>query len=343
MQLSKVNSIIWFIPEITNVYAGGIVTILKISQYFSINYGTKNIFVTDGLFSESNKKIISEKYAGILYDFILLKDSNKIFGDVAICTFWTTAFNLLKFNNCKKKFYLVQDDERCFYPHGSVRELVESTYRFGFYGLVNSNNIFETYNKFQKCMRFLPGIDDSLITENKIRKDGTTHIVVYSRPSHVRNCFEIVLLASRKIAEIYKDSVVFHYVGESFNSRDYNLPSNCIVHGNISSQSKVKEIYSLCDIGISFISTPTVSYHQLDLLKSKICLICNKNGEIENLFNNDEVVFCDATVSDLIYKLSEVLENKDIIYNTIDNSLNKLNEFSWDKCLYDISQYIRNK
>ncbi len=52
--------------------------------------------------------------------------------DVAICTFWVSAYFLLKFNKTKRKYYFIQDYEPLFYPGGATFALAESTYRFGF-------------------------------------------------------------------------------------------------------------------------------------------------------------------------------------------------------------------
>ena len=65
--------------------------------------------------------------------------------DGGVCTLWTTAYYLLKFNKVKRKFYFIQDYEPLFYPGGSTYAQTEATYRFGFYGIANTQGMKDVY------------------------------------------------------------------------------------------------------------------------------------------------------------------------------------------------------
>ena len=48
----RIENIIWFLPPIDNINSGGVSTILKLAEFFSDNYLTKNHFV----FEKKNTK-----------------------------------------------------------------------------------------------------------------------------------------------------------------------------------------------------------------------------------------------------------------------------------------------
>lgn len=350
INLQKLNSICWFLPEIKNINAGGIATIFKISEYLTKNSKCKHYFVFHRGNIENYKKIISSIYPELLFEIIIFSAkssktmSNLPTTDVGICTFWTTAFSLAKYNQCKKKYYLLQDDERCFYDYGSTRELVESTYKFGFKGIANSNYICNMYKEKSnsECYRYLPGVNENYFLLNRfISDEEPVNIVVYCRPSHARNCFESIILAVKKVAESEGERVIFHLVGERISRREYNLPDNCIVLGHVDDEDKLKELYEKCLYGISFISTPTISYHQLDLINSKVCLVSNKNMEIENIFSHGEILYCDVTPESISTYIRELIYDKEIARSTIEISSKKIREFNWNHCLVDIEKFIR--
>ena len=54
--------------------------------------------------------------------------------DLGICTFWASAYLLLRFNRVGRKLYFSPGSEPLFYVAGSAYALAEETYRFGFPG-----------------------------------------------------------------------------------------------------------------------------------------------------------------------------------------------------------------
>lgn len=348
--LDEIKSVCWFLPEIKNINAGGISTIFIVANFLTEKYKCLNYLVFNKGSEENYYRMIKSLYPNLNFKIkIVGLDKNNIEklpkADLGVCTFWSTAFHLVKYNDCKKKYYLLQDDERSFYSYNSMREYVETTYTFGFIGIANSTYIRDMYQKIsgRKCYRYIPGVNNNFSCDEKIfQKEDALNIVVYARPSHERNCFEVIILAVKTIAEKLESKVIFHLVGENFNKKKYNLPSNCIVHGHISNENDLKEIYKKCKYGISFISTPTISYHQLDLIKSGICLITNRNKEIINVFTDDEVIYCDVNHNSLINLVINLVNKKSDYADFFTNNSNeKIKIFNWDLCLASIDEFMR--
>ncbi|MFO4642681.1 rhamnosyltransferase WsaF family glycosyltransferase [Vibrio cholerae] len=346
----ELKSALWFLPKIGNINAGGIVTILKIADHLTKTSGCKNYFIFSNGDLNKYHRDISLLYPELNFEIMqssLEKENIDRLPrtNIGICTFWTTAFSLAKYNKCDKKFYLIQDDERCFYEYGSTRELVESTFRMGFKGIINSDYVYNLYKSYSHASsyRYYPGVNEYYYCDNKNINEDIINVVVYCRPSHSRNCFETIIVSIKSVAETLKGRVVFHLVGENINRKSYKLPENCIVHGHVSNESELKKLYNICNFGVSFISTPTISYHQLDLIQSRVCLIANKNMEIENIFHPGEVLYSEPTPNALATLILNLVNDHDMVRDAINKSSEKLKIFNWCNCLTNIETFIRNE
>ena len=67
--------------------------------------------------------------------------------DIGICTFWVSAYLLLRFNRVRRKYYFIQDYESLFYRTRPMSALAESTYRFGFTGIVNTPGLLHALER----------------------------------------------------------------------------------------------------------------------------------------------------------------------------------------------------
>lgn len=345
-----IKSCVWFLPLFGNIHAGGAVTIFKIAQQLSVSNNCVNYFVFERGFPEEWIVILEELYPELNFNMLVsdlvdgVFSQNIPFCDAGICTFWTTSLSLVNYNQCKKKFYLLQDDERLFYPSGSHSSLVEATYAFGFYGITNAVAIKDTYTKRSKVNthHYRPGINKELlnIPDYKI-KAGSLKIVAYGRPSHPRNAFEILANVLTSLADEFPNVEII-FVGEDFDMRDYKLSSRIKVIGNVTDSSILHSIYADCDIGISLITTPTISYQQLDILAAGRCLVAVKNGEIENLFNESEICYVSPFYQMMKDELKYLIENRVAIKQFSENGRKAAACLDWDSSLDGIVTFMNS-
>lgn len=346
--LKKISSCVWFLPKLANIHAGGAATIFKIANELSVRDSCINYFIFQTNVTPIWEKNIIKYYPNLKFEIITLslgqKNINDIpYSDVAFCTFWTTAYSLVSYNKCKKKFYLLQDDERLFYPSGSESVLVEGSYTFGFYGIANSHVIKSSYRALSSAatLKYMPGINSDLLKISDYKSSNNpTRVVVYGRPNHSRNVFELLVNVLSSIAIELGNKVKISIVGENFSSKDYKLPPSINVIGNISNEDDIISLYSDSDIGICYISTPTISYQQLDILSAGRCLVSIKNGEIENIFNEDEVVFVSNYPDVMKEEIIHLINDKERITRTALNGRIAVRELDWDKTLSNIYDFI---
>lgn len=341
-----IKSCVWFLPKLANIHAGGASTILKIANELSIRTSCLNYFIFENDISSCWDKNIRKHYPDLKYEIINSnkKDMTNIpYSDVAFCTFWITAYSLAAYNKCKKKFYLLQDDERLFYPSGSESVLVEGSYTFGFYGVTNSHIIKKIYQEKSNSstLKYMPGINNELLKISDYKKNNdSTRIIVYGRPSHSRNVFELLIKVLYSIANELGDKVKISIVGEDFLPNDYKLPSNIDVIGNIYNKDDIISLYSDSDIGICLISTPTISYQQLDIMTAGRCLVSIKNGEIENIFKDNEIFFVSNFPEIMKEEIIHLINDKELITKTAFNGRIAVKNLDWNKTLSEICDFI---
>jgi GT2 family glycosyltransferase len=163
------KTINWFLPELDSPFYGGINTALRIADHLARVHGVENRFVlwahpNDGF----HRSAIAAAFPGladapIYYDLSLRAAAGIPASDVSIATLWVTAFMSAHFANTRRKFYLIQDFEPMFYPAGTMYALAEESYRLGLYGLCNTENLLELYERYGgRGMSFMPAVDRSV-------------------------------------------------------------------------------------------------------------------------------------------------------------------------------------
>lgn len=344
----KIETCLWLCPQISNFHVGGASTILLIADYLSALNKCRNIFVFEQPISNNWVAELKKLFPNLIFEVAIVSPKYGSWNhlpnvDVAVCTFWMTAFSLAQFNNCKKKFYLLQDDERLFYPVGSESSLVEETYRLGFLGLANSERIKEVYDAISggNALKYTPGINTTLLNVKEYQPKGkVVRIISYARPSVSRNMFEILNTVLSSIADELGDHVDITFVGEDFSHFRYGTSSKIKILGNVANPSAIFKLYEDCDIGISLISTPTISYQQLDILSAGRCLVAVKNGEFEKYFNNDVVHYVSPLPQVMKEQLLELISNKSLIKKLATNGRSVVSAFNWEISLKKIISHM---
>ena len=199
---SKINvhSATWFVPYFNHLAFGGIYTIFRFINYMVgrgiecnlVIYDRPDINVDD-LKQEIVKEFSDLEAVNII---IFNQETDNIedlpYADISFCTFWVSAYFLLRYNQTKRKYYFIQDYEPSFYEGGSTYALAESTYRFCFRGVVNTPGLLKAVNSMHglEGISFTPAVEKKFYYPRKKKTNGQkTRIFFYARPSNPRNAF----------------------------------------------------------------------------------------------------------------------------------------------------------
>ncbi|MDX4026787.1 glycosyltransferase [Aliarcobacter skirrowii] len=350
------ETVMWFLPNFNNVLQGGVRTIFSTAEYCTINSNTFNIFV---IYNINQSKInIDQINIDLLKNFpslsfsIVVKDriitDDLPYSNVAICTLWTTAYMLVDYSKCDRKYYFVQDYEPIFYSAGSIYGLIESTYRFGFECIANTKGVYDKYISYgNKGMYFNPSIDKEVFfnKERIIQNDEPIRIVIYGRPNNSRNGFLIVAEIVKQLKNMLNEKIKIISVGAEWNEKKYNLNGVVENLGILKSMEDVAELYRNSDFGICFMYTPHPSYQPFEYMASGCIPIVNNNKSNEWLLKDlQNCITVEPIPSLAVHKIMTIITNKKKVAEIKNNLSTTIKQyFDWDRTLSQIHKYLKGE
>ncbi|MCY4435475.1 MAG: glycosyltransferase, partial [bacterium] len=259
----EVRTVNWFVPEFQNPFYGGIHTVFRMADHLAVNHGVENRFmVMAGPVDHDERWYRS----GITAAFRSLADSPIVYhdsfafdpgevppADAAIATMWTTAYFAARTPGQARRFYLIQDFEPMFYPAGTLYALAEHSYRLGLYGLCNTGHLADIYRDRYGGIadHFWPAVDDTVFHDRgRIEPDPDRPVTVfiYSRPGHLRNCWELAARAVHLVKDELADDVRIVTAGSwAFPEHMDSL----ITHMGQLDYRETGPLYRDCDIGVA--------------------------------------------------------------------------------------------
>ncbi len=285
---ARVASATWFLPYFRHALFGGIHTILRLMDAMTRIHGVEHrVVIFDPEVPERElRRTIARSFPSLEgIDLVLVRAGQVPYGelpatDIGVCTLWTTAFALARFNDVGAKFYMVQDYEPSFYPAGSMYGLTEATYRLGFAGIVNTPGLAEIYASYgNPAVAFTPAFDIPDLPDEKpsATPGRPIQIVLYGRPSVDRNAFELVASACVLLKRRYGDRIHIVSAGEEFDPADLGLGGIIDNLGLLTTIDEVQDLYLRSDIGICFMFSRHPSYQPFEYLAAGVAPVVNVN------------------------------------------------------------------
>ncbi|MGY1733767.1 hypothetical protein ACI798_19845 [Geodermatophilus sp. SYSU D01045] len=202
--------------------------------------------------------------------------------DAYVASSWDTAHVLARHGRgTGHRFYLVQDFEPYFYPRGSLYELAEDTYRFGFQvvtvGHMVADELRERFGISPTVAEF--GCDTAVYGA---RDDGPRDgVVLYCRPTTPRRGYELAVLALERFHRL-RPEVPIH----TFGARVRRLPFPADVHAH-RTPAQLNELYQRCAAGLA-LSFTNISLIAVELLAAGVLPVVNdwrgSRADLDNPF-----------------------------------------------------------
>ena len=285
----EIKSATWFVPYFDHLSFGGIYTIFRFINHFAEKGVVNRIVIydnpkVDGL---AMKAEIEDAFPHLnnieLVIYNPLKDKIKDLPqtDIAICTFWVSAYFLLRFNQTKRKYYFIQDYEPLFYEAGSTYALAESTYRFGFNGIVNTPGLLRAINQRHglKGISFIPAVDHQNYYPRKHNNNKQVRIFFYARPNNPRNAFYLGIMIIKILLKEYGDKVEIVTAGADWSEKKFDLGGKITNLGLLKSMREVGELYRSCDIGFVYMLSKHPSYQPFEFMSTGMVTVTNNNED----------------------------------------------------------------
>ena len=240
-------------------------------------------------------------------------------GDLFITTsWWTTAAALPSVPN-KNIVYLLQEDERMFYPFGDDRLRCETILRNrDIRFLINTKLLFDhlVHDGFDNiatlAMWFEPAFPAQIFHPRTNDRGGKRKFFFYARPNNPRNLFYlgIEVIEQAILQQVLDlDSWEIYLVGKDIPTvtlGDGYAPTKC---ENLT-WSEYAELVGTIDVGLSLMYTPHPSYPPLDLVASGAVVVTNRFAGKRDLSGYSPNLICADLDRD---SLTEALRNAVVI------------------------------
>lgn len=343
------------LPQLANPFYGGAHTILRFADAFRRMDGVESRFCFLGSVDTVRmRRMLGSAFPALassevlhVSDLDLVRELPET--DAAVCTLWTTAYALLRFQQARRRFYLMQDDEALFYPAGSTSALVEATYGFGFKAICNTVSLLNRYRGTGgEGIHFEPCIDPAVFHPNGRGERGDAQplmLFAYARPHHPRNCFELLAEALRKVKSRMGDEVLIVTAGETWDPADYGL-ENVLINLGLLDYRTTGALYRACDAGTSLMMTRHPSYLPLEHMACGSLVITNRNKDTEWLLK-DGVNCClaEPTPSSLAARIEDGLRDSKVRREITQRAQLEIQErfADWDKAAEKVLDYMRKE
>jgi hypothetical protein len=240
--------------------------------------------------------------------------------DLFITTSWWTTSSVIKSVPLKQVMYLLQEDERMFYPFGDERLKCDSVLKHpDLRLLINTKLLFDhfvldqTINPGNKAAWFEPSFPDTVyqsLAKDKT-SDGKRRFFFYARPSNPRNLYEFgvnLIKQAIDVGIISVDEWDIYFVGKNIPVSPLGNRCTPIICEELDWKTYALLIRTM-DLGLSLMCTPHPSYPPLDLVASGSVVVTNKFGNKISLENySKNIVTADLNYESMLLGISKGVE-----------------------------------
>ena len=205
--------------------------------------------------------------------------------DLFITTSWWTTAATMPSVAKDKIIYLLQEDERMFYPFGDDRLKCEAVLRNRDIRFVINTKLLFDYlvgdgfdNIAKQGLWFEPAFPNQVFHPVAKERDAKRKFFFYTRPNNLRNLFYLgIEVIEKAIAQNILDIEDWdiYLVGKDIPAITFNGGYEPIRCENFS-WSEYAQLVGTVDLGLSLMYTPHPSYPPLDLVASGAVVVTNR-------------------------------------------------------------------
>lgn len=221
--------------------------------------------------------------------------------EIFVTTSWWTTAATLPCVSTSQIIYLLQEDERMFYPFNDERLKCESILRNrDIRFLINSRLLFDYLiqggldNIAEKGIWFEPSFPSQVFRPRKIDRKGKRRFFFYARPNNVRNLFYLGI-------EVIEQAIMRHVL--DMDSWDIYLVGRDIPDITLCGDYKPKQYENLTwleyadlagtiDLGLILMYSPHPSYPPLDMVASGAVVVTNRFANKTDLSGYSPNLIC---------------------------------------------------
>lgn len=256
-----------------------------------------------------------------------------------VATGWQTAYWVSKYKDTLHRLYFVQDFEPAFYPYGSDYSFAENTYRLGLIGITAgswlADKLAAEYG--MKTFPYSFACDTQLYKPATKKYSDTKQIFFYARPVTQRRCFEIGLLALKKVCEAVPNACI---VFAGWDVKGYDIPFPHVSRGSVP-VAQLPSIYSQCDVAL-ILSATNLSLLPLEVAACRCPVVLNDGPHSKWLLSEDQANYCEMTVSSISAALINVLHDPEQARKKATAAFEYSQNNSWETEADKVSGFLKS-
>lgn len=223
-----------------------------------------------------------------------------------MATSWNTAYWVAKYRDALHKCYFVQDFEPMFHPAGTEHYLAENTYRLGLHGITAGtwlrDKLREDYGMSTDSYSF--SYDKHLYKPAERREHPNRNIFFYARPVTERRCFDMGLLALKRVCEEVPGTAV---IFAGWDVSDYDIPFHHLNAGQLP-VAQLPDLYSQCEAAL-VLSGSNLSLLPMEIAACNCPLVINDGSNASWLLSEEEATYAAMTPDALADAMIALLRN----------------------------------
>jgi len=235
--------------------------------------------------------------------------------DIFLTTSWWTTKSVMETFGSNRIIYLLQEDERSFYPYGDdylrCSDVLRDTHlEF----IINTKLLYDHFlsegfeNIRNKGQWFEPSWPRNIFFLENQKPKAKKNFFFYARPNNLRNLFYLGLevINSAVSNEILNpDEWDFYFVGKDIPKVTIKNSHSPQIFQNINFDTYASLVRKM-DLGLCLMYTPHPSYPPLDLAASGAVVVTNKYANKQSLENYSKNIICsELNIASLVQGIKE--------------------------------------
>lgn len=339
---SSVQTVIWFVPDWSNVWGGGHYTLFRFANHFG-KQGLRNIIYIYNNERHSTPRQLQKDLQLAMRPCrleVVVDPKDLPACAAAIATTWQSAYHVRSFPHALHKFYFMQDYECLFYAFGSASMQANETYSFGFNGITGGEWLRSRYEahggtainyRFAADRNiFYPAAPSGKVSP-KVRR-----LFFYGRPSTERRCFELGMASLQAISEKFPD-VEIVIAGLDIS----HTPFKATLLGNMTLEETGK-LYRTCDVGIAFSAT-NLSYLPVELMACGVPVISNRGPQVEwHCAHERDALLVEPVPEAVVDAFTRLYHSKDLRQKLASGGLATMQGLNWEEEMMKVYSHVQD-
>ncbi|MBJ6764045.1 glycosyltransferase [Myxococcaceae bacterium JPH2] len=334
----RVETATWFVPAFGHVYAG-VQTLFRFADLMHRRHGVRNDFVIydrPGARPGDFESRVAATFPSVAGAFRVLSGPAELASlpacDLAVATYWTSAYQVLRHPRASVRAYFVQDYEPMFFAAGTQWALAEQTYLLGFQGLFNTPGLRD-HVAAQHGMggfAFEPAVEGDVFHARRPARSGPVRVFFYGRPGNERNGFELGLAALARLKRELGSAVDIVTAGAEWNPESYGV-RGLVTNLGVLPAERTAALYRECDVGLCFMFTKHPSYLPLEMMACGVCVVTNDNPANHWLLRDgDNCLLAAPTASSVLGQLRRAVSDSSLRQRLGVSAAERVRRTTWE-------------